>query len=186
MNNFNIIGIAGSLRKESFNHSLLETASEILRKENASLEIMEIGNLPYFSQDLEAEEFPAEAQELKNKIEQADGIIIATPEYNRSMPGVLKNAIDWTSRPYGQNAWVRKPVLVMGASIAGTATAIAQSHLKHTMLYLDALVLGQPEFYLGNASEKFDDNGKLKDENTLEFLKNTLQIFQTFVSQNKV
>ncbi len=183
MNEVNFIGIAGSLRKGSFNRSLLQTAQSLFPKE-VNIDILDIGNLPHFNEDLE-EDFPEEAQRLKQRIENTDGIIVATPEYNRSVPGVLKNAIDWTSRPYGENLWVGKPVYVIGATIGPIATAIAQSHLKHTMLYLNALVLGQPEFYLGNAYEKFDDNGKLTDEDTREFLSEALDTFVEFVDRQE-
>ncbi len=180
MSELNFIGIAGSLRKDSFNKALLHTAEELISNE-ATIEIRNIGELPHFNEDLESANFPNQAQELKQQIENTDGIIISTPEYNRSVPGVLKNALDWTSRPYGENSWVGKPVYVIGASVGPIGTAIAQSHLKHTMLYLDALVLGQPEFYLGNAYEKFDEEGTLTHEDTREFLSEGLNTFIEFV-----
>lgn len=184
MNNLNLIGIAGSLRKGSFNKALIQNAKE-LTSEEINIERLEIGNLPYFNEDLESSEFPQEATKLKNRIENTDGIIVATPEYNRSMPGVLKNAIDWTSRPHGENSWAGKPVVVLGASIGPISTAIAQSHLKHTLLYLDCHVLGQPEFYLGNAHDKFDDKGTLTDEDTRSFLTKTLERFAALANNVK-
>lgn len=183
MNKLNLIAIAGSLRKGSYNRALLETAQE-LAPENVDIEMIDIGNLPLFNEDLEAD-FPGEAQQLKQKIEKSDGILVSTPEYNRSIPGVLKNAIDWSSRPYGKNSWEKKPVYVIGASIGGIATAIAQSHLKHSLLYLDAHVLGQPEFYLGNAGGKFDENGKLTDQETRDFLKEAVETFVKFARKQK-
>jgi chromate reductase len=183
METLNFIAFTGSIRKGSYNRKLIQAAQE-LAPDNVNIEILNIADLPHFNEDLE-ENFPEEAQNLKNKIEQTDGILVSTPEYNRSIPGVFKNAIDWTSRPYGQNSWVGKPVYVMGASIGGIATAIAQSHLKHSLLYLDAYVMGQPEFYLGNAMDKFDDNGKLTDADTRKLLEKALKDFVDFVQRVK-
>lgn len=113
------------------------------------IEIADISSLPIYNQDDETG-FPASAQALKDKIEKADGVIIATPEYNRSIPGVLKNAIDWVSRPWGKNSFAKKPILTMGVSVGKVGTAVAQSHLRQIMVYLDADVIGQPELYLTN------------------------------------
>jgi chromate reductase len=162
-----ILGIVGSLRQESFNKKLMQ-AFAAAAPEGTTLTIAEIGNLPLFNEDVQNAAFPETATALKEQIEAADAIIIATPEYNRNMPGVLKNAIDWASRPYGQNSFEGKPVLVVGASIGSIATALAQYDLKQTMLYLNTRVIGQPEFYLGNAEEKFDAHGMLTDAATKE------------------
>lgn len=172
-----IIALSGSLRNDSLNTHLLRAAQE-LAGDVATIEIVGIGNLPLFNQDLESV-FPKEAQDLKDKILASDGVLFATPEYNRSIPGVLKNAIDWASRPYGKNAFAKKPVLIIGASVGATGTALAQAHLKNIMLYLDAHVLGQPEFYLGDAKEKFDTQGKLTDEATREHLKRAIEALIT-------
>lgn len=175
MENLKFIAFAGSIRKESYNRKLLKAAQELAPK-NVEIEILDIADLPHFDEDLE-KDFPEVAQNLKKRIEQTDGVLISTPEYNRSIPGVFKNAIDWSSRPFGKNSWAGKPVYVMGASIGGLSTAIAQSHLKHTLLYLDAHVLGQPELYMGNCTDKFDENGKLIHEGTRELLEKALQDF---------
>ncbi len=150
--------------------------------EGMTVEIAEIGNLPLYNQDLEAS-YPKEAQELKDKIRAADGVIIATPEYNRSVPGVLKNAIDWTSRPYGQSAWPGKVVAVVGASGGAIGTAVAQSHLKQILLHLDARVIGQPEFFLGGAVARFDKDGKLTDETTKEHIAKLLGVLGEKIRQ---
>ncbi|HEY1037038.1 MAG TPA: NADPH-dependent FMN reductase [Candidatus Paceibacterota bacterium] len=178
----NIVAIAGSLRKGSYNSSLISAAQKIgssLSSKGAehdlAIEILDISSLPLFDQDVEAAGFPEAAQAMKDKIAAADGVIIATPEYNRSVPGVLKNAIDWMSRPYGQNSFAGKPTLVMGASMGPIATAVAQSHLKQIMLYLDAKVIGQPEIYVGTAHEKFDASGELIDESTTSHLEGALR-----------
>ena len=170
-----IIGLAGSLRKDSFNKWLLRAVSEAL-PEDSPLEIFEIGQLPLFNQDLETN-FPAIATELKNKIKAADGVIICTPEYNRSIPGVLKNAIDWCSRPYGDNAFDGKPVLTLGASIGQIGTALAQYHLKQILLYLNCRLLGQPEFYVSDAAKKFDTTGTIIDDKTKEKIHDVVNAF---------
>ena len=168
----NIIALSGSLRKHSFNTSLLR-AMQALAPEGAKIEIADIGHLPLYDQDAEAA-FPAPAQELKEKIEAADAVIIATPEYNRSIPGVLKNAIDWASRPWGKNSFAGKPVLTVGASVGKIGTAVAQSHLRQIMVYLDAQVVGQPEVYLGPAQEIFDAEGNVIDAGTRDLLAKAL------------
>ncbi len=167
-----IIAISGSLRKGSYNTMLLKALTKLAPK-GMQIEIAEIGNLPLYNSDDEAA-FPAEAQTLKDKVEKADGIIIATPEYNRSVPGVLKNAIDWTSRPWGKNSFVGKPVLIAGVSVGKIGTAVAQSHLRQIMLYLDADVIGQPELYLTN--EIFSDDGTVSDEQTKKLLSGALDV----------
>jgi NAD(P)H-dependent FMN reductase len=170
-----IIGIVGSLRAESYNKFLMQAVKENA-PQSMEIEILDV-TLPLFNADLESA-FPIEATFFKEKIKAADGIIIATPEYNRSIPGVLKNAIDWASRPYGDNAFAGKPVFVMGASTGAIGTAVAQSHLKQILSYLDTRTMGQPEFYLGNAKEKFDAAGKLADEKTREYIIKGLEAFE--------
>jgi chromate reductase, NAD(P)H dehydrogenase (quinone) len=170
----NIIAISGSLRKDSYNTKLVRAFAK-LAPAGMQIEIMDIGVLPLFNQDDEAA-FPAAAQALKDKIAAADGIIIATPEYNRSIPGVLKNAIDWMSRPYGQNSFAKKPVLVAGVSMGKIGTAVAQSHLKQILVYLDANVIGQPELYLGPAQDIFDGEGNIADARAEELLTKALGI----------
>lgn len=167
------IALSGSLRNGSFNTNLLKAAVE-LAPEGATIEIFDISTLPFFNQDLEAA-FPQGAQALKDAIEGADGVIIATPEYNRSIPAVLKNAIDWASRPWGKNSFAKKPVLILGASVGNIGTAVAQNHLKVIMNYLDTRVVGQPEYYMGTAQDKFDVSGKLTDEASREHLKKALE-----------
>lgn len=169
-----ILAISGSLRKDSFNTALLRTV-QALAPTGMQIEIAEISSLPLYNQDDEAA-FPKDAQALKDKIAAADGIIIATPEYNRSIPGVLKNAIDWASRPYGKNSFAKKAVLVIGVSVGKLGTALAQNHLKQILLYLDAEVIGQPELYLGPAGEIFDEKGNITDVSTKELLTKALSV----------
>lgn len=160
----NVIGISGSLRKDSFNTKLVRAMQE-LAPAGMHITIADIAGFPLFSEDIE-KDFPPVVRKLKDAIAAADGVVIATPEYNRSIPGPLKNAVDWLTRPYGDNSFAGKPMLVAGVSVGKIGTAIAQSHLKHTLVYLDAKVVGQPELYLGPASELFDAAGALTHEPT--------------------
>lgn len=139
------------------------------------IEIVSINDLPLYNQDAEVT-FPAPAQKLKDAIATAAGVIIATPEYNRSISSALKNAIDWASRPYGKNSFARKPVLVAGVSGGKIGTAVAQNHLKQILSYLDADVIGQPELYLGPAQELFDATGEFTSDSTKELLTRALEI----------
>ena len=176
-----IVGIVGSLRSQSYNKGLIAAFQDML-PEGVEMKIADIGILPHFNQDLEAS-FPSEAQDLKDIVESADALIIATPEYNRAVPGVLKNSIDWLSRPYGKNSLAGKPVLVVGASPGGTGAAMAQYHLKQSLLHLNAQVLGQPEFHVGGTGEKFDDAGVLTDDKTREYITSALEILLAAVKK---
>lgn len=138
-------------------------------------ELLSIGSFPLFNQDLE-NDMPAVVAAAKEQVMKSDGVIFVTPEYNRSLPGVLKNAIDWMSRPYGKNAFVGKRALVMGATGGAIGTALAQTHLKDILLYLDMQVIGQPEFYLGHAAAKFNTGGDLVDEATEQHLLSALAV----------
>lgn len=169
----NILGFAGSLRKGSYNRSLLQAARELLPK-GATLEIFELNGIPLYNQDLENEP-PERLKEFKAKIKAADAILIATPEYNYSIPGVLKNAIDCASRPYGDNAFEHKPVAIMGASIGFAGSARAQYHLRQCFVFLTCFALNQPEVMVPFAQEKIDSNGKLTDQKTRENIKELLQ-----------
>ena len=161
-----ILGFAGSLRKASYNRSLLRAALELVPKDT-SLEIFDLEGIPPFNQDLEDQ--PSErVKEFKARIKAADAILIATPEYNYSIPGVLKNAIDSASRPYGDNAFEHKPVAMMGASVGMGGSAKAQYHLRQCFVFLTCFALNQPEVMVPFAQEKFDKDGKLTDPKTRE------------------
>jgi len=169
----NILGFAGSLRKGSYNKALLRAALELLPK-GARLEIFDLEGIPPFNQDLENQ--PSEkVREFKAKIRAADAILIATPEYNYSIPGVLKNAIDCASRPYGDNAFERKPVAIMGASPGMMGTARAQYHLRQSFVFLTCFALNQPEVMVPFAQEKIDKEGKVTDQKTREKIKELLE-----------
>lgn len=167
-----ILGIAGSLRKDSYNKALIRAAVE-LTPDEAEIEIFDIADVPLYNQDLEAARPPIVA-ELKNKIENADAILFATPEYNYSVPGVFKNAIDWASRPYGDNSWDGKPAAIMGASMGILGTARAQYHLRQVCVSLNLHLLNHPEVLVSSAKEKFDKDGKLIDEKTREKIRELL------------
>lgn len=163
-----ILGICGSLRKASFNRSALK-AAQALVPAGAALEVFELEGIPIFNQDHEQNPPPAVAA-FKDKIRAADAILFATPEYNFSIPGVLKNAIDWASRPSGQSAWKGKPVAVMGASAGALGTARAQYHLRQCFITLDMPAVTQPEVLIGAAAQKFDSQGELTDQTAKDLI----------------
>lgn len=172
----------GSLREQSFNKSLA-LALEKLAGEAVVFEYVDI-NLPLFNQDLEAT-YPAEAQRGKDIVEAADGVLFITPEFNRGTPGVLKNAVDWVSRPWGHNSFAGKPVAITGASVGPVGTALAQYSLRQSMTYLDVKLMGAPELMLGGAGEAFDENGVLTDERWLKNTQNFIDTFVAFVEHQK-
>jgi chromate reductase len=168
-----ILGFAGSLRKDSYNKSLLRAALELVPKD-AELETFDLEGIPPFNQDLENQP-PEKVKEFKAKIRAADAILIVTPEYNYSIPGVLKNAIDCASRPYGDNAFEGKPVAIMGASIGMLGTARAQYHLRQSFVFLNMYPINQPEVMVPFANDKIDKNGSVTDQKTRVKIKELLE-----------
>ena len=168
-----ILGFAGSLRKGSYNKALLGAAIELLPKK-VQLEIFSLEGIPPFNQDLE-NRIPEKVKDFKKKIRAADAILIATPEYNYSIPGVLKNAIDWASRPYGDNAFEGKPVAIMSASIGMLGGARAQYHLRQVFVFLDMYPVNKPEVMVTFAEEKIDEKGRIRDEKSKEKIKQLLE-----------
>ena len=168
-----ILGFAGSLRKGSYNKALLRAALELL-PEDAEFEIFDLEGIPPFNSDLE-NRMPEIVKEFKAKIRAADALLIATPEYNYSIPGVLKNAIDWASRPYGDNAFEGKPAAIMSASSGLLGAVKAQFHLRQTFVFLDVLAINRPEVVVTFAGEKIDDKGRVTDEKTREKIKELLK-----------
>jgi chromate reductase, NAD(P)H dehydrogenase (quinone) len=161
-----IVGMSGSLRSGSFNTGLLRAAVESAPAD-IELEVLEIGNLPLFNQDMEMNP-PEVVKIFKSKIQAADAVLFSSPEYNYSMSGVLKNAIDWASRPYGDNSFEGKPAAIMGGSIGNIATARMQYHLRQTMVFLDMHPLNRPEVMVPMVQDKFDADGRLMDAHTRE------------------
>ena len=176
-----ILGVAGSLRRDSYNRATLRAAQELVPN-GAKIETFEIAGLPGFSQDDEAHP-PAQVVELKQRVRSADAILFVTPEYNYSVPGVLKNAIDWASRPYGDSAWNGKPVAIMGASVGATGTARAQYHLRQMFVFLNMFAINQPEVMIANAHKHFDEQGRLSDETARKLLQQQLQELIRFTKQ---
>jgi len=168
-----ILGIAGSLRRESYNRATLRAAQQFV-PEGATLEIFELDGIPIYNQDDE-QQLPPKVAELKRLLREVDAILIVTPEYNYSVSGVLKNAIDWASRPYGDNSWDGKPAAIMGASVGALGTARAQYDLRKMFVYLNVFALNQPEVMIGNAAKRFDAEGNLTDETTKDFIRQQLQ-----------
>lgn len=168
-----ILGIAGSLREKSYNRGALRAAIE-LAPEDAVIEIFDLLGIPVFNQDDEQNP-PEIVNEFKNKIRESDAILFVTPEYNHSIPGGLKNAIDWASRPYGTSAWDGKPAAIMGASLGATATARSQNHLRQVCASLNIYTLNMPEVLIGNARQRFDEDGNLTDETTKKYIRKLLE-----------
>ena len=155
----NVAVLVGSLRKESFNRKMARTLVEIAPP-SLKLEIVEIGHLPLFNQDFESD-LPQVVREFKQRIESFDAVLFVTPEYNRGVPGVLKNAIDVASRPYGKSAWGRKPAGVISVSTGAIGGMGANMQLRQSLVFVDMPAMQQPEAYIGNAAKLFDDKGVL-------------------------
>lgn len=156
-----ILAIPGSLRKHSCNHGLLKAATQ-LAPEGCSIDIFDLIEIPLYNQDLE-NPLPPAVVALKEKVRAADALLIATPEYNYSIPGVLKNALDWGSRPYGDNVWDNKPLAILGATAGMQGTSRAQYHLRQICVILNLRPLNRPELLVSSARDKFDDQGNLTD-----------------------
>ena len=168
-----ILGIAGSLRRQSYNRAALRAATQ-LAPEGSTVEIFELDGIPGFSEDDEQQP-PEKVVELKRRIRESDAVLFVTPEYNYSIPGVLKNAIDWASRPYGDSAWSGKPAAIMGASVGAIGTARAQYHLRQVMVFLNMFPVNQPEVMIAQAHKRFDAEGNLTDEKTKDLIRQLLQ-----------
>jgi chromate reductase len=168
-----ILGIAGSLRKASYNRGALRAAQQLC-PEGAKIEVFELDGIPPFNQDEERNP-PQKVIDFKNRIRAADAILLVTPEYNYGMPGVLKNAIDWASRPYGDNAWNGKPCAIMSAAMSMGGGVRAQYQLRQAFVFLNMDAVLQPEVAIGNATERFDGEGNLKDETSKKLIAQLLQ-----------
>lgn len=181
-NTHNVAVIVGSLRKESFNRKVAHALAEVAPA-GLKLEIVEIGQLPLYNQDTD-ENPPAVFTEFRNRIKAADALLFVTPEYNRSVPGVLKNALDVGSRPYGHSAWNGKPGAVVSVSIGAIGGFGANHHLRQSLVFLNVPAMTQPEAYIGTADKLFDANGKLVDDGTRKFLQKFMQAYDAWVAKN--
>jgi chromate reductase, NAD(P)H dehydrogenase (quinone) len=179
-----IVAFAGSLRRGSFNRALIHAARE-LAPEGMTVEPIEIGELPFYNADVEAEGDPASVAAFKAALRQADGILIATPEYNDGIPAVLTNAIDWGSRLPGRSPLIGKPVAVMGASPSQIGTARAQLHIRQLLAHVQARVMPPPELLVAKAHERFDAGLRLKDEGTRKVLGDLLVRFSRWIARER-
>lgn len=177
-----VLGFAGSLRKDSFNRAALRAAQEHL-PEGMTLDIFDLSPIPLFNEDVEKEGFPAPVVAFKERIAAADALLIATPEYNYSIPGVLKNALDWASRPPGQSPLIDKPLAIMGASPGYFGTARSQYHLRQVCVILNMHPLNSPEVFISAAGSKFNEAGKLTDERTLDGISKLLQALKAWTKR---
>lgn len=164
--NFKIMAISGSLRRDSYNTAVLRAAQEIASND-VSIELADIGHLPFLNTDLKANEMPADVRHLAERVAAADALLIASPEYNHSLPGVLKNAIDWLSlaKP---NPLAEKPAAILGVSTGAIGTARMQNHLRQILITQNTYIVNKPLVLVSQAAEKFDDGGRLVDEKTRE------------------
>jgi chromate reductase, NAD(P)H dehydrogenase (quinone) len=174
--------IVGSLRKESFNRKMAH-ALKALAPESLKLEIVEIGGLPLYDQDLD-DNPPAAWAEFRERLMKFDGFLFITPEYNRSIPGVLKNAIDVGSRPYGKSVWDGKPGAVMSVSPGAIGGFGANHHLRQSLVFLNVPTMQQPEAYIGNAANLFDESGNLANDSFRGFAEKYIQAFAEWVETN--
>lgn len=179
MSKIRVAVFVGSLRKDSFNRHLAR-AVERLAPADLSFDHVRIDNLALYNQDLDAAP-PAEFKRLKQEVEAADALLFVTPEYNRSIPGVLKNAIDIASRPWGTNSFAGKPGAVIGISVGATGTALAQQHLRNILAYLDVPTLGQPEVFIQHQGGLVDDEGNIGNEDTRKFLQGFVDRYVAWV-----
>jgi chromate reductase len=168
-----ILGFVGSLRKGSYNKALMR-AAVVLAPEDAAIEVFDLEGIPLFNQDLENQP-PQTVKAFKAEIRKADAVLIASPEYNYSVPGVLKNAIDWASRPYGDNAFEGKPVALMSASIGSLGGARAQYHLRQSFIFLDMHPLNRPEVMMPFAEDNVDAEGNVTNEQTKQLIRELLE-----------
>lgn len=179
--NKKILIIVGSLRKDSFNKKLAEAVKKLAPAE-LETEIFDLKDIPLFNQDNELN-LPPAVSEFKGKIEAADAILVVTPEYNYSFPGVLKNALDWASRPHGKNSFRGKPAGIIGASTSSLGSSRAVYQLRQVFVSLDTLTLSKPEIMIPAIHEKFSENGELTDEFTKEKLKDFLVTFSQWIER---
>lgn len=178
----NIAILVGSLRKKSFNRKMAKVLIS-LAPESLNLEIIEIGGLPLYDQDLD-ENPPTVWTEFRERLMKFDGFLFITPEYNRSVPGVLKNAIDVGSRPYGKSVWDRKPSGVMSISIGAIGGFGANHHLRQSLVFLNVPTMQQPEAYVGNAANLFDESDNLANDSIREFVLKYIHAFAAWVETN--
>ena len=181
--NVRIVGISGSLRKGSYNAAALRAAKE-LAPSGMSIDTFDIAPIPLYNEDVKQQGFPAPVADLRRRMKEADGLLLVTPEYNYSVSGVLKNTIDWISRPPEQ-PFDGKPIAIMGASQGALGTARGQYHLRQMFIFLNAHVLNRPEVMITQAQNKFDAEGKLTDQPTRDLIAQLLMSFRDWIHRLK-
>src|SRR5688500_455810 len=178
-----VLGVSGSLRRGSFNTAALRTAQE-MAPAGMTIDIFDLAPIPLYNEDVREQGFPPAVEEFRRRIKEADAILIATPEYNYSVPGVLKNAIDWASRPPDQ-PFDGKPMAIFGASPSFTGSARAQYHLRQVFIYLNPLIMNRPEVFISSAHTKFDAQGRLTDETTRGHIRSLLDALKQWTEKVK-
>lgn len=178
---YKIAVVVGSLRKDSFNRQLAHAVTA-LAPADFTFEYLDIGVLPLYSQEYDAD-YPEVARRFKQQVEAADGLLFVTPEYNRSIPGGLKNALDWGSRPWGTNSWRGKPGAVLGTSPGATGTALSQQHLRNVLAYLDVVLLGQPEMFIKHDTNRINEKGEIVNEDTRKFLQSFVDTYVAWIKR---
>lgn len=178
-----VLGVSGSLRASSYNTFLLRAAQE-LAPEGMTIDTFDIGPIPAYNDDVRHAGWPAEVEAFRAALREADAVLFVTPEYNRSIPGILKNAIDWASRGADQ-PFDGKPVAIMGASRSILGTIMANHHLRQVLMYLNAQMVTGPEVLVGQAAQKFDDSGHLIDEDTRTFVRAHLEKLQVLAARGR-
>ena len=184
MADYHLVAFAGSLRRKSFNRALVRAAQE-LAPDGLSIESIEIGGLPFYDADVELEGDPPAVSAFKSSVQPADGLLIATPEYNDGIPGVLGNALDWASRLPGRSPLAGKPVAVMGASPSQIGTARAQHHLRQILNHVQARTLPPPELLVAHAHQRFDPDLRLTHEPTRAVLRQLLERFVQWIERER-
>lgn len=179
---FQVAGVAGSLRQGSYNRALLRAAQQ-LAPVAVQIRIHDLSEIPLFSEDVEHAGIPSAVARFREAVAGADGFLVATPEYNHGVPGVMKNAFDWLSRPPGKSVLNGKPAAIVGASLGITGTARAQSQLRQSFVFTNTPVLPQPEVLVGRAHEKFDSDGRLTDDTTRKLLVLFLEEFANWIGR---
>jgi chromate reductase len=177
----NVLALCGSLRRESLNRAALRAAEALAPDAGLAIDVASIADVPPCDEDVYAKGFPPSVERLRGQIRAADALLFVTPEYNYSMPGVLKNAIDWGSRPWGKNSWTGKPGAVLGTSPGAIGTAIAQQHLRTVMAYLDVALLGQPEMFIKHDASKINEKGAIISDDMRKFLQSFVDRYTAWV-----
>ncbi len=177
-----VVSLCGSLRKGSYNAAIARALPELAPEGMRITALQGLGEMPLYNADIQAQSFPAPVLAMAEAIRQADGVIFVTPEYNYSMPGVLKNGIDWLSRLPNQ-PFAGKPVAIQSASMGIFGGARAQYHLRQTLVFVEAIAMTRPEVMVGNAKSKISDSGELTDEATRDFIRGQLTAFAEFIAR---